>query len=220
MSWLFSRALVAEYSEGNCSGGKPSVQLSVMPTQQQFWRNDKMMDCSIFSRFGLTYALLTESRGEELLTLFLEGFHVKRTQMQHQAKTTLDVIGEKCLELSETCGLELFSPKTSAKMRSSQLRTIFPELVTIPKEQRFQRETPVAILYGQDFGYLATPTTQGNQCCDSMMKHKGCRVYREVFSIVTSMNYEYLMRWPIGWTELNQLATDKTHTVQPKHSDN
>ncbi len=35
MSWLFSQALVAEYSAANCSDGEPSAQLNVMPTQQQ-----------------------------------------------------------------------------------------------------------------------------------------------------------------------------------------
>ena len=32
---------------------------------------------SRLSRFGMTYKLLTESRGEELLTLYLEDFHAK-----------------------------------------------------------------------------------------------------------------------------------------------
>jgi hypothetical protein len=54
MSWLFSQALGAEYSEATCSAGVPSAQLNVMPTQHPFWRNDKMMDASSLSRFGLT----------------------------------------------------------------------------------------------------------------------------------------------------------------------
>ena len=74
MSWLFSRALVAEYSAANCSDGELSAQLSVMPTQHKFWRNDKTMEFCDLSRFGLTLNLLTESRGGELLTLFLAGF--------------------------------------------------------------------------------------------------------------------------------------------------
>jgi len=70
MSWLFSQALVAEYLAGTCSDGEQSSQLNVMPTPHKFWRNDKTMDCSNLSRFGLMCAVLTANRGAELLTLY------------------------------------------------------------------------------------------------------------------------------------------------------
>lgn len=70
MSWLFSRALVEEYSAATSSGGAPSAPLSVMPTQHKFWRNDKTMEPSQLSRFGLTCAVLTDDHGEALLTWF------------------------------------------------------------------------------------------------------------------------------------------------------
>lgn len=90
MSWLFSKALmdvygnspsspgrVAEYSQVSCSGGEPSAPLSVMPTPHKFWRNDKTMEACDLSRFGLTCAVLTESRGVELLTSYLAAFPVR-----------------------------------------------------------------------------------------------------------------------------------------------
>lgn len=86
MSWLFSQALVEEYSAASCSDGEPSAQLSVMPTQHKFWRNDKMMEFSKLSQFGLTCAVLTASRGEELLTLFLAAFHAKTLAQQEKAQ--------------------------------------------------------------------------------------------------------------------------------------
>lgn len=70
MSWLFSQALVAEYSEATCSGGAPSAPLSVMPTQHKFSHKDKTMEPSQLSRFGLTCEVLTEDHGEDLLTWF------------------------------------------------------------------------------------------------------------------------------------------------------
>src|SRR5687768_17477186 len=54
MSWLFSQALVEEYSAASCSDGEQSAQLNVMPTQHKFWRNDKTMEFSRLSQFGLT----------------------------------------------------------------------------------------------------------------------------------------------------------------------
>ena len=63
MSWLYSQALVEEYSPENCLDGEPFAQLNVMPTQQQFWRNDKMIKSSRLSQFGPTLKLLTVDHG-------------------------------------------------------------------------------------------------------------------------------------------------------------
>lgn len=86
MSWLFSRALVAEFSAATSWAGAPSAPLNVMPMPQQFWRNDKMMEPSQLSRFGLTCALLTEDRGAELLTWFLAGFRARTSALQVRAQ--------------------------------------------------------------------------------------------------------------------------------------
>jgi len=77
MSWLFSQALVEEYLGENFSDGEQSAPLSGSHTQQAYCAPDKMTDFSRLFRFGMTYKPLTESRGEELLTLYLEGFHAK-----------------------------------------------------------------------------------------------------------------------------------------------
>jgi hypothetical protein len=78
MSWLFSQALVAEYSRATCWAGAPSSQLNVMPTQHKFWRNDKTVEPCDLSRFGLTCAVLTDDRGADLLTWF-RGASLART---------------------------------------------------------------------------------------------------------------------------------------------
>jgi len=77
MSWLFSRALVAEYLGENCLDGEPSVQSNGKPTPQAYLLRDRMTES--WTRFpsGMTYAHLTANLGEELLTLFREDFHAK-----------------------------------------------------------------------------------------------------------------------------------------------
>ena len=85
MSWLFSRALVAAYSAENSSAGEPSAPLSVMPTQHKFWRNDRMMDFSKLSQFGLTCAVLTADHGAALLTSYLEASRARTFQAQERA---------------------------------------------------------------------------------------------------------------------------------------
>jgi hypothetical protein len=77
MSWLFSQALVEEYLGDTSLDGEPSAPLSGKVTQQAYCAPDKMTKFSRLSRFGMTYKPLTESLGEELLTLYLADFHAK-----------------------------------------------------------------------------------------------------------------------------------------------
>ena len=71
MSWLFSQALVAAYSEGTSLAGEPCAALNVMPSPHPFWRNDKPIDASTLSRFGPTCRVLTAESGAALLTSYL-----------------------------------------------------------------------------------------------------------------------------------------------------
>ena len=84
MSWLFSRAMAESYSEENCSDGEPYAPLNVMPTPHKFWRNDKMMECSKLSRFGLTCRVLTDTHGEALLTSYLADFRARISARQEK----------------------------------------------------------------------------------------------------------------------------------------
>jgi hypothetical protein len=82
MSWLFSQVLVEEYLGDTSLDGEQSAPLSGNNTQQAYCAPDKMTKFSRLSRFGMTYKPLTESRGEELLTLYLADFHAKTSAQQ------------------------------------------------------------------------------------------------------------------------------------------
>lgn len=57
------------------------------------------------------------------------------------------------------------------------------------------------------FGFwLATPTATANQAAPSMQKHPGCRAWN---GRVDPESFEWAMGWPIGWTALEPLETDK-----------
>jgi len=90
MSWLFSQALVGGYLVENSLDGEQSVQLSGKPTPQAYCAPDKMTDFFRLSRFGMTYKPLTESRGQELLMLYLEDFHAKTSQQQEKAQELME----------------------------------------------------------------------------------------------------------------------------------
>ncbi len=101
MSWLFSQALVEAYLADTCSGGEPSAQLKSNPTPHVYCSSDKMTDCSRRSRYGTTFGVLTESRGEELLTSYLAGFlaRISAPQDEGQALMASEAdCGRRCSE--------------------------------------------------------------------------------------------------------------------------
>lgn len=90
MSWHFSRALVAEYSAANCSGGGQCAPLNGTPTPAAYYWPDKTTGHSRLSRFGMTSEPLTETLGEELLMLFREA---SRARTSAQPEAGLDLTG-------------------------------------------------------------------------------------------------------------------------------
>lgn len=60
--------------------------------------------------------------------------------------------------------------------------------------------------YGEDFGFVHTPTTMANYSAPSMMKHTGCRNFVEVFNRPTPANAEYLMGMPYGASSTNPMS--------------
>lgn len=163
MSWLFSQALVAEYSEAISSGGAPSAPLSVMPTQHKFWRNDKTIEPSQLSRFGLTCAVLTESHGEALLTWFLADSRVRTFQLPGLAPVLTARApgsGVKWRESLARYDLSSSTWKTHLCLWEEDLHW---SSVTLPKwgmtrsGALFQHPTAERPISGTGFGLLPTP---------------------------------------------------------------
>ncbi len=133
MSWLFSQVLVEEYLGDTSLDGEQSAPLSGSNTQQAYCAPDKMTKFSRLSRFGMTYKPLTESRGEELLTLYLADFHAK-TSAQRGG-------GRELPESDQVCGntwqgsLARLDPNTSLwrTAQCSLLEDLELSLQTFPR---------------------------------------------------------------------------------------
>jgi DNA (cytosine-5)-methyltransferase 1 len=106
MSWLISKTLMNSLCsqgqevaslEDTSSDGEQSVQSSGSNIPQAYCAPDKMTGFSRLSRFGMTFKPLTESRGEELLTLYLEAFRVPTFPQQEKEQELM----EKPLECGE-----------------------------------------------------------------------------------------------------------------------
>jgi hypothetical protein len=96
MSWLFSQALVEEYSEDCLQDSELSVLSKSNHIQQAHCAKDKMTNFSRLSRFGMTCELLTESLGAELLMWYLADFRAKTLAAQEKA--------QELQELEVDCG--------------------------------------------------------------------------------------------------------------------
>ena len=84
MSWLFSQALVEEFSQANSLDGEQFVPLSGSSTQQAYCAPDKMTDFSRLSRFGMMYKPLTDNLGAAVLTWYLGDSPAKTSAPQEK----------------------------------------------------------------------------------------------------------------------------------------
>ena len=243
MSWLFSQALAAEYSAVTSSGGASSAPLSVMPTRHKFWRNDKPMDCSRLSRFGLMCAVLTDDHGEALLTWFREDFLAKTSPPQ----ATVWVSQEPAPD----CGGKWHELPMKYDRATSNWRThhcLWDEdlpwcSVTLPKwgmtrdgvlSERLTSERPTSETgsgSSQKTPASRWPTpvasmSKGSSPAALTRKSGADRSNDRLDHAVMALDgghlnpewVEWMMGWPIGWTDLRPLATDRFQSWLREHS--
>ena len=211
MSWLYSRALVEGCLRHSSLAYEQDAPLRLTPSVSAYLSNDKTQDnLNIPSPYGMISEPLTERNGQDVLMWYLEA-SLAKPSLQPLTDTTQQLIcGQKCSELLGKAVLELSLQKTYPEKQLKKLETTCVVWVSTPKHLPLARKTWVQTTHGNDIGYLHTPTTQGNYCAASMQKHPSARAYKKVFGKVSPENHEYLMGWPIGWTDLEQPETDKS----------
>jgi hypothetical protein len=262
MSWLYSQALVEEYLVENFSDGEPSAPLNGNPIQQAYLSPDKMMDFSRLSRFGMTYKPLTENLGEELLTLYLAGFHAKTSLQQEKGQeleeSVVDCgsIWQESLEKSNHDMLTLKTPLCSALEDSVLSSKTLPRWGTMLSGVCYQQQMLVQTTKEKGCGLWPTPTVQG---LNGGSNSRNAAIARGLWITPTSRDrkgttitknhlqgfnnslandvikmpkatpatvgggklnptwVEWLMGWPLGWTDLKPLVMDKSHFAQQQH---
>ena len=293
MSWLISQAMmkdyenllslqepVEEYLGANSLDGERSALLSGNPTQQAYCAPDKMTGFSRLSRFGMTFKLLTENRGEELLTLYREDFRVRTFQSQEKEtdlKEKDQVCGKKCPALLAKYDLNTSSWKTAQCSLFEDLEQsleIFPKWGMTVNGELFLHRMWEPTISGKEFGSWATPTTMdtlppkspqalnkeatiarkgrskpanlrdqvsnmknwptpvtrdykdsGSQEALIRARDKrdspglGLLVGAEGGGNLNPMWVEWLMGWPLGWTDLKPLEMDKCLYAQQQHGE-
>jgi hypothetical protein len=269
MSWLYSQALVEEYLGENFLDGEQSAPLSGNPIQLAYCAPDKMTVFSRLSRFGMTYRPLTENRGEELLTLYLEDFHAKTSAPQ-----------EKAQELTENeagCGDKWRASFTKYDPDSSSWKThqcsllgdldefleTWPQWGLMRDGECWEQRTLEQTIRGTESGLspngvdsFHTPNTTGldggsnsrkalkkrllptpdasprgpTKDYDPKAKSQSGRTLQSFAAKYPNIEYpttgqlnptwvEWLMGWPLGWTDLKPLGTDKSLCVPQQHGE-
>lgn len=237
MSWLFSQALAEEYSVDTSLAGEQFAQLNVMPTPHRFSRNDKTIEFSDLSRFGLTYVVLTENHGEELLMSFLAGFHVRTLAQMVMVPALTDAdldCGLKWRELSVRFDLSLSAWKIH---RDSEEKVLPWSSVTLPKWgmavngfvfQHLTAERPMKET-GCGLWPTAKATIRGDCPSERLRRTPDLPSAIKMRPLPDGSEplqdgqlnpqwVEWFMGWPIGWTELKPLAMDKFREWQLQHS--
>lgn len=218
MSWLFSQALVEDCLRPAYLGIESFAQLKKMNIVKEFSYKGKMIGYCLRSRFGMTLEHSEVTFLKDVLTSCLLGFLVKPTALQQVEETTqIETCGHTVLEWFKNPLLLLSSGKMSIRELLKGPVQISDLWVTKQKGLSSPPLTWVQITYGEDIGFLHTPTTVGNYCCESMQKHPNCRLFKTVFGEVTPEIQEWLMGWHLKWTELEPLETDKFQLWLSKH---
>jgi hypothetical protein len=271
MSWLYSQALVEEYSEGTCSDGALSVPLSGNLTQQAYCSPDKMTEFSRLSRFGMTFKPLTESLGQDVLMSYLEDFPVRTFLPLDGALASKEPDRECGVTWQEL--LAKWNPDTSMwkTPQCSLLEDSEPFLETWPRwglmqdGVSYRQQTLVRHIKETGFGSWPTPRScsamaatitpesawaenrfpnletvvgrrlwptpqasdnrdRGNMSNPAIQRRvamgKQIMLSQSVDPNSGQLNptwVEWLMGWPLGWTDLKPLEMDKYRSWLQQH---
>ena len=181
MSWLFSQALVEEFSEDISLDGEPCALWNGTPTQPPSWCNDRTMAACRVSRSGTTFKPLTDNHGEAVLMSYLEAFPARTSAPPEKAQESTErnpVCGDTWQEL-----LVKYDPNSSSwRTHRCLWEEDLPESsVTLPRwgmmlgGELWERITLPPLISGTGSGLLATPTATANQLSPCMMKHPSCK---------------------------------------------
>lgn len=241
MSWLYSQALVAEYSVASCSDGARSALSSASPTPRAFLPLDKTTAFSRPSRFGMTFGPLTDALGAELLTWFLAAFRARTSARPDEAqasKATGVGCGRKWLGLlarfdRDTCSLK--TPQCSLFEDSDASLRIWPRWGSMLNGECWEREALALLMPEKESGWWPTPTRSPRDASctmeaalrnlNAMQDSLSFAVARAEFTAGRHMPngtlnptwVEWLMGWMLGWTDLKPLETDKCHCAPQAH---
>jgi hypothetical protein len=242
MSWLFSQALVEEYSAANSLDGAPCALWSGTPTQQACSWLGKTTDACRLSRSGMMFKPLTGNHGEELLMSFLEAFPAPTFPVPEKERVST--------EKPARCGGTWLESLAKYDQNSRSWRTAqcllfedlgesletFPNWGIMRGGECWERTMLALPTAGRESGLWATPSARDwkdtpgmaffSINADGTLRNREDQLARQVYASENATGgqlnptwVEWLMGWPIGWTDLKPLETDKFQQWQHSHGE-
>lgn len=231
MSWHCSQALVAEYWAACCSDGAQSAQWNVTPMSETFYWPDRTMEHSRLSRFGMTCELLTADHGAALLTWYRAGFPARISAVLESA--------QELMESTADCGLKW--PASLARFdldlclwKTAQLSLFeewaeysetWPRWGLMRNGECWGLPTPVHSISVTESGSLPTPRKQIEDRTITQRADYHHNLEEWIGNHFPALcgqrcdpDYaEWMMGWPLGWTDLLPLETDRFRLWQQQH---
>lgn len=234
MSWHFSQRLVEDFENsrsslapgaeslaGSCSAGEPSAPSRSMTTAGVSSCSGSATEFLSPSPSGMTCELSTADLGGGLLMWFRAGFRAKEFQrlaIDQDLSMSRVAYGEnRPASLARYC-----RDSCSWKTRQSCLLTgEFESLETLPKwgtvanGELWVRDTPALTMKGTGYGFLPTPRCSRGFTNPTLGKPRSdCLTTALLGKPVLGMRpkiefVEWMMGFPIGWTDLRPLEMRK-----------
>ena len=243
MSWLYSQALAAEYLPESCSDGEPSAQSNGNPTQLAYLPPDRMTAFSRPSRSGMTFRPLTADRGEELLMSYLAAFRAKTSASPGGGR---ELQGNEAVCGGTWKGsFAKFDPSTflwrthqcSFLEGLAQYSEPWPQWGLMRDGECWEQRTLAHRINGTGSGSLQkipTPTASDSKRTPITMNYASKPMRAGTADDLAKwalrdsglshgrlepLMWEWLMGWPLGWTDLKPLEMDKCQPAQQQHGD-
>lgn len=230
MSYIFSRALVEASSLAICLDTDACVPSNASRTRRVSLWHDKTMDPSRLSRYGMTCAPLTEDLGAALLTSSLAASRAQTSAPPGKA------LGSKAP--AARCGDKWRGSFTRYDPPSSSWRTHQRSLVedsepfseTWPRwglmrdGECWELDMSGLRMVGNAYGSLPTPSGTSNHgknhVCGRLDEWGGSsNPWRgtETGKVSSPAFEEWVMGWPVQWTELTASATGRCREWRSQH---
>jgi len=231
MSWHFLRGQEEESWEGNSLDGAPDALLKLIPMHGESCLPDNETGSCHDSQYGTTSKPLTANRGAVQSTLSQGGFPARTLVAPErglESKASDQDFGPKWQGLSMK-----FDPDTHLlKTHHCLWEEVLPlSSVTLPKwgmmrdGEFWERTTLPLRIKGTGSGLLPTPrssdATRGD--CPSERRRRSPNLESTVKQKTEARGQlnptwvEWLMGWPIGWTDLRPLEMDRFHMWPHSH---
>jgi len=233
MSWLYSQVLVEESLVDISLDGEQCALWSGTHTQRASWLPAKTTDACRLSRSGMTCRPLTDDLGEDVLTWCLEA-SLARTLVQQGEGQVSEGNAVPCGSTWRESFARFDQDTSSWRTPHSLLAEdsiafleTWPkwgmmrngECWVLEKSEQTTKETGFGLLVTTKNNKFPTPTCHNSKegAYPAEYNRKSPLLATYAGGKLNPMWTEWLMGWPLGWTDLKLSETGKSPCAQQPH---